>query len=299
MSGICLLGKSEMTFKDPDRGNRLRGASKVVKTLDLDFQNLLNNKSSWASKEETLRFLEDHSPFMRWLERLSLDKEFIQNKDLILQALTHSSYIHENKGWSFGHNERLEFLGDAVLDLELSHILWRVFPDLNEGELSRFRSSLVNENTLAQWAQALGLEGFLFLGKGESNKDIVEPAILADGFEALLGAVSLINKERPQALLLKWIELFNEHYMPGEPAFLDIVRLQLFDPKTRLQEMTLELFKEIPKYVCHDLGEEFSCQVSLQGKVLGKGTGSSKKKAEIAAARAALIEEKEFLKINN
>lgn len=273
----------------------LRGASKVVKTLDQDFQNLLKNKSSFASEEETLRFLEDHSPFTRWLERLSIVNEFKSNRDLILQALTHSSYIHENKDWSFGHNERLEFLGDAVLDFEISHILWKEFPDLNEGQLSRFRSSLVNEETLAQWAQALSLESFLFLGIGESNKSRVEPAILADAFEALLGAVSLINKERPSALLPKWIQQFNEHF---SPALLDIVRLHLFDPKTRLQEMTLEHFKEIPEYICRENEEGFSCEVTLLGKSLGMGRGGSKKKAEIAAAKQALIEEKQFLKLN-
>lgn len=239
--------------------------------------------------QETLQFLEEHSPFMRWLERLHIKSVYHSHQDLILQALTHSSFAHEIKDWAFGHNERLEFLGDAVLDWELSHQLWEKFPDLNEGELSRFRSSLVNEDTLAQWALALELQDFILLGRGESKKEVVEPAILADGLEALLGAVSLANRKRPSEILPQWIELFNKSCKEGEPHFFDRVRLNLFDPKTRLQEMTLEGHKVTPNYHCEEDGENFRCHVSLNDKILGSGMGTSKKKAEIAAARNALL----------
>jgi ribonuclease-3 len=247
----------------------------------------------------TFAFLEDHSPFMRWLENLEL-KSFYkcsQSQGLILQGLTHSSFVHENKDWELGHNERLEFLGDAVLDLELSTILWHQFPNLKEGELSRFRSALVNEDTLAEWALALNLDQFILLGKGESNKPQVEPAILADCFEALLGAASLINKHQTADLLGVWIEKYDEFYQGNGLKLLDPIRLDLFDPKTRLQEITLEHHKLTPVYKTRatENNDLFTCEVMLEEKVLGVGSGSSKKRAEIAAAKNALIEIKKQL----
>lgn len=248
--------------------------------------------------EGTLQFLEEHSPFMRWLERLHLKSVYHSHQELILQALTHSSFAHEVKDWSLGHNERLEFLGDAVLDWELSHQLWQKFPELNEGELSRFRSSLVNEETLAEWAQALELQNYILLGKGESKKEAVEPAILADAFEALIGAISLADRGRPSEILPQWIELFNQSCKEGEPLFFDKVRLNLFDPKTRLQEMTLDQHKVTPHYYCEEEGDSYRCHVSLNNEILASGQGPSKKKAEIAAARNALLT-KPFNQIEN
>lgn len=258
-------------------------------------QLLLDKKHSLETEngdlEETLQFLEEHSPFMRWLERLHLKSLYFEHQNLVLQALSHSSFVHEQKDWKFGHNERLEFLGDAVLDYELSHLLWEKFPELNEGELSRFRSSLVNEETLASWAQTLGLQDFILLGRGEAQKDQVEPAILADAFEALLGAASLGKTQKTSDLINLWIDLFDKDSdeLGIGPKFFDPIRLHLFDPKTRLQELTLEHEKVTPEYSCEEFEGAYRCRVDLKGQKLGQGIGSSKKKAEIAAARNALL----------
>lgn len=262
--------------------------TKKLNTLNQDIAALLQEKSDLKA---TFSYLEDHSPFMRWLEGLALKNLYQENPQIILQAITHSSFVHENKDWELGYNERLEFLGDAVLDLELSLVLWREFPDLKEGELSRFRSSLVNEDTLAEWALALGIDQFILLGKGESNKSQVENAILADAFEALLGAVVLINKDACGELLAQWMQKYDSFYEGKGPRLLDAIRLHLFDPKTRLQELTLESHKVTPVYksVAQVDGDNFLCEVTLEDKVIGQGEGTSKKRAEISAAKNALI----------
>ena len=115
-----------------------------------------------------------------------------KNKDLLRQAFTHRSYINEHKNSSFEHNERLEFLGDAVLELATTSFLFKKYPKRNEGELTSFRAALVNTNTLSEVASKLGFNDFLPLSKGES-KDTGRAGqyILADTFEAMIGAIYL------------------------------------------------------------------------------------------------------------
>ncbi len=113
-----------------------------------------------------------------------------QNKDLLMQAFTHRSYLNEHKNSSIEHNERLEFLGDAVLELATTSFLFKKYPKRNEGELTSFRAALVNTNTLSEVALKLGFNDFLLLSKGES-KDTgrARQYILADTFEAVIGAL--------------------------------------------------------------------------------------------------------------
>ncbi|CAM9946917.1 unnamed protein product, partial [Chrysoparadoxa australica] len=109
--------------------------------------------------------LEEHTPFHTWLDHADLSPYYLnqspEKQELLLRALTHSSFTHENATWDKGNNERLEFLGDALLDAEISYLLFRKFPDLKEGDLSKIRSSIVNEEVLSEWASFLGIGPFL------------------------------------------------------------------------------------------------------------------------------------------
>jgi ribonuclease III len=202
---------------------------------------------------------------------------------LLVQCLTHVSY-QPNK--SDGHNEVLEFLGDAVLDLAISDLLIRRFPERSEGDLSRMRAALVNSSVLAEKAIALNLGALLRLGKGEERSGgRLKPSILAGAFEALLGAVYRDGGYQAAARLV-------ERFFAA-----DVVEKTLGqqDYKTRLQEISQLLFREPPVYRLvsesgPDHEKRFVTEIALGGKVLGNGEGKSKKQAEQEAAKKALRE---------
>ncbi len=242
------------------------------------------------STSDLWNLIKDCPHFLKWRQNSGLHSFFEIQPELMLGALAHTSFVHEQSALGLCSNERLEFLGDAFLDSEISVLLWEKFPALKEGELSKFRSSLVNEDVLSFWGRAIGLDSYIFLGKGESERSSVEAAIVADAFEALIGAMGLIDRERMHGVLLHWITIFNE---ASELDFFDLKRLELFDPKTKLQEYTLELYKEVPQYMSYEKeGEGFECSLQVLGVPLTKAQGKSKKKAEMAAAKIVLIEEK-------
>src|SRR3989344_3199790 len=115
-----------------------------------------------------------------------------KDKDLLIQAITHRSYLNENKDWKLAHNERLEFLGDAVLELVVTEYLYAQYPNKSEGELTSIRAALVNTVSLAKAAGELGLDGYLLLSKGEAkDKGRARGVIWANAFEALVGALYL------------------------------------------------------------------------------------------------------------
>jgi len=202
----------------------------------------------------------------------------------------HRSYINENPGSEWTDNETLEFLGDAVLGLAVSHLLWNRFPDYNEGNLSRLRSAVVNERELATVASELNLGGYLFLGRGEEGTGGREkPSLLADALEALLAAVYLDGGLDAAINVVK--RIFAE--------YLDPVRLEQpletldKDYKTQLQEITQNRLKLTPMYSVE--GEEgpdhdkvFYMNVAIQGQVIAHGMGKSKKDAQQVAAKRAL-----------
>ena len=206
---------------------------------------------------------------------------------LVLQAFRHSSYVNEHVGVSLEDNERLEFLGDAVLDLAVSHLLMEKNREANEGELSRFRSMVVDEAGLHDVATRLELGRYLLLGKGEDQSlGRQKPSILADVTEALIGAIYLdggfdVTKkviEKLFAPLLKKLETD------------DLVQ----DFKSLLQEFTQQTFKSLPKYrlteetgPAHD--KVFHIALAVNGIVLAEGKGKSKKEAEQRAAKEAFF----------
>ena len=276
-----------MTFKVPNE--RLIWGREQILGNKLVHQ-LIDNQALGSS--DLKHFLGMHSPFINWLKSLSLDSHYSSNEDLILESLTHSSFRHENKEWPMGDNERLEFLGDAVLDSEISRRLFTRFPNFNEGELSRLRSALVNEEVLAKWACVLRINEFIMLGKGEASKESVGQAILADAFEAMVGALSIISPNSLSEVIDDWVVLFDQSDLTEKPFFCPS-RLDDFDPKTRLQEVCLENFKVVAHYktvLQEERGQEmiFSSRALCGETFLGEGVGTSKKRAQSAAAKAAI-----------
>ena len=208
------------------------------------------------------------------------------DEDLLLQALTHSSYIYENRQNGLENNQRLEFLGDAVLDLAVSDFLFRNFPDSDEGELTKLRAALVCEPSLARTAKSLKLGHCLRMGKGEERSGGRErPSILADAFEALLGAIYLdqgLAKASEMALIFL------------DPLIKDVLEGRLdSDYKTELQEIVQQLGSEQVQYTIlreegPDHNKIFTAGVLYKGELAGTGSGRSKKEAEQKAAKSAL-----------
>ena len=216
----------------------------------------------------------------------SLQKELGYHfKDLALltRCLTHVSYDRQK---TEGHNEVLEFLGDAVLDLAVSDLLMRHNPEKSEGDLSRMRAALVNSAALAEKATELKIGALLRLGKGEERSEgRRKPSILAGAFEALLGG---IYQEGGYQAARGAVERYFLADVSGK-------QLGLQDYKTRLQEISQMLFHAPPNYrVVAESGPDhekfFVTEISVGGKVLGKGEGKSKKQSEQEAAKIALME---------
>lgn len=196
--------------------------------------------------------------------------------------MAHRSWCAENPG--NGSNERLEFLGDAVLGLVVTAHVYRLYPDLPEGHLAQVRASVVNSATLAETADELGLGEYLLLGKGEdASSGREKPTILADAMEAVIGAVYLDGGwSAAEDLVLRVLgeRISDAAAVPGSG-----------DYKTRLQEMAARTFEVLPRYEVVGTGPDhakhFEATVVLAGRVVGEGSGRSKKQAEQAAAREA------------
>lgn len=219
---------------------------------------------------------------LRDLER-ALGYKFRQ-LSLLEQALRHSSFVHENPE-AGPSNEQLEFLGDAVLALAVSDLLFHAFPKSSEGELSRRRAALVNARQLAVLAKDLHLGDYLRLGKGEEQQGGRKKAsLLADALEAVLAAVFLDGGlGAAQALTRRWFE----------PLIRRQETLAWQDYKTALQELTQAHYKITPTYGLREEGgpghaRYFRVELRLGERVLAQGEGPTKKQAEQAAARHAL-----------
>lgn len=206
-----------------------------------------------------------------------------KDRKLLTQALTHSSYANEKKLGKLGCNERLEFLGDAVLELISSDFLYKKYPGIPEGELTKKRASMVCEPSLAFCAREFGLPSYLYLGKGEDmtggrNRD----SIVSDATEALLGAIYLDGGyESANAFVQRFILNDMEH------------KQLFYDSKTILQEMVQEFSVNPIEYVLTkeegpDHNKSFQVEVLVDGEKKGCGSGHTKKAAEQAAAYQAI-----------
>jgi ribonuclease-3 len=199
------------------------------------------------------------------------------------KALIHSSYVNENPGITPASNERLEFLGDAILDLLVAEKLYHDQPGASEGELTRQRAGLVSGKALARLAAGIDLGRYLYLGKGEqSSGGHRKPSNLAAALEAVIAAVYLDSGlPAARALVLRLLE---------KDKTLSEDRT---DFKSQLQEMTQARWQSVPEYRTIEAtgpahARRFTVEVSAAGDILGRGTGRSKRTAEQAAARTAL-----------
>lgn len=211
-----------------------------------------------------------------------------KNKGLLKHALTHSSYTFENQIDVSKCNERLEFLGDAVLELISSEYIFNTYPMKSEGEMSRFRASLVCEESLSVCAKEIKLGEYLLLSKGEElNGGRIRPSVTSDAFEALIGAIFLDGG-------IESARSFVERYVLN-----DIENKNLFyDSKTILQEYSQRVYKCTPTYrVVSEYGPEhqktFVCDVIINDKAVGRGSGTNKKSAQQHAAYAVLVKIKD------
>ena len=234
-----------------------------------------------SNKNNTLNYLEN----------------FLQNSDFLpktlevgdfLESITHSSLSHEIGVERNPSYERLEYLGDAVLQLIVSESLIEKYPELDEGQLSKLRGSLVNEDSLAEIGKALRLEDMVLLGKGQRTFEVHE-GILSDLVESLLGAIyKSCGFDVAKNTFMGWIEVLESH---GKLPFFDLKKLELFDPKSKLQEETMALYRELPKYEDRLIEDGvFEISVFIGDVMIAKGSGNNKKKVQKKLARKILSE---------
>ena len=207
-----------------------------------------------------------------------------KDSSILKNAVIHSSFVNEHKLKWNDCNERLEFLGDAVLELVSSEFLYKEYKDMPEGELTKLRASLVCEPALAYDARGFGLQEHLLMGKGEEQTGGRErDSIVSDACEALIGAIFLDGGfEAAKAFILKFV-------------LNDAENKKLFyDSKSVLQEMTQKIYEKAPEYCIVDENgpahaKVFKARVSINGDILGEGTGRTKKHAEQQASYQAII----------
>ncbi|GMB08491.1 ribonuclease III [Thermolongibacillus altinsuensis] len=223
-----------------------------------------------------------NTKFKQFQEKIGIT---FQNEKLLIQAFTHSSYVNEHRKRPHEDNERLEFLGDAVLELTISQYLFEKFPQMSEGELTKLRAAIVCEPSLVTFAHSLSFGELVLLGKGEEmTGGRMRPSLLADVFEAFVGALYL---DQGMDAVVKFLE---KTIFPkiNEGAFSHVM-----DYKSQLQELVQRDGSGVLEYkILQEKGpahnKEFVSRVSLNGQELGIGVGKSKKEAEQRAAQMAL-----------
>lgn len=207
------------------------------------------------------------------------------NRDLLREALTHTTYVNEHKELGLRDNQRLEFLGDTVINSIITARLFLLFADEKEGPLTKKRAELISEGALSKIARHLGIGKYLYLGKGEEmDAGRKKPSLLADAYEAIVGAIFLDSSYEKTARVVQ------RHYEDTLGTFEEI---SITDYKSLLLEFCQSQFKALPKIiVIHEQGpehdKEFEVSVMLQNKVVGSGKGKNKKQAAQLACKEAL-----------
>ncbi|NLP43281.1 MAG: ribonuclease III [Peptococcaceae bacterium] len=242
---------------------------------------MAKKKNRYYLKKKPRITQEDQAEVVKFIQKLGLEKS---HNNLIHTALTHPSYTFENPGAGLENNQRLEFLGDAVLDFIVGEYLYLTYPQKPEGELTKMRAAVVNETTLARKGMDIGLGQALLLGKGEQlSGGRARPSIIADALEAVIGAIYLqYGFERARNFVLDMLIPEIEELNDGNYG----------DFKTMLQEKAQKVEYGISYKILEETGPDhdkvFTAGVYLQGELKGKGIGKTKKDAEQNAARLAL-----------
>ena len=223
--------------------------------------------------------------FQKFAEKLNIEFKDI---NLLKKACTHRSYLNENKGAGLEHNERLEFLGDAVLELVVTSFLFRRYPDKDEGDLTSYRSALVNTHSLSKVALHIGVDEYLLLSKGESKDTGRARSIIhADAIEAIIGAIYLDRGYDAAANFIseQLLEILDIDEIIKNKTWLD--------PKSRFQERAQEMTGQTPSYKTvkesgPDHNKIFTLGVFIGDVQIALGSGQSKQEAEQKAAEKAL-----------
>lgn len=225
---------------------------------------------------------------------LKLEKRIgimFKNKDLLTQSMVHRSYLNEHPDFHLYHNERLEFLGDAVLEIVVTEYLFNHYPETPEGDLTNWRASLVNAKMLSKIAYDLGLEDYLYLSKGElkDSNSKARQYILANAIEALIGSIYL-----DQGIIASRKFIKNEILI----KLNNILENKLYmDPKSKFQEKAQEIYSITPHYkVLSEKGPDhnkiFEVGLYLGEELIAKGKDSSKQEAQVDAASKGLVKKK-------
>jgi len=236
-------------------------------------------QKTFENRNADLEVLTGHSDYLEFSKTHHLE---MKSEELV-PAFIHSSFSHE---YGLKSQELLEFVGDSVLGLIITEELLRRFPNEKEGRLSKLRSAIVNEKSLATLARGIDLGNLILLGKGEFQKVLHEQdVVLADTFEALLAQVYRFRGlDFTRSLFLSWLErfipeAFNENYLDN------------FDAKSTLQERVLAKYKKLPRYTSVDKGSEFEITVWINDEAVISGVFPSKKKGEKELAKTILEKE--------
>lgn len=211
------------------------------------------------------------------------------NKKFLIQSLLQSTFCYEMR--SFISNERFEFIGDSLVNMIVGLELYRIYPNLSEGDLSKLRGSLVNESKLADLARAARLGEFLFVGKGEYQENgIDKDSLLADTLEALIAAVYFDSKENLEKCKQTFLSIVAKYEETSSEKYFAKENIDLFDPKSKLQELTMKKFGQLPEYVSSfdEKNQSFSTSVLIEKKTYFTVDGTSKKKNEKKCAKEAL-----------
>lgn len=236
-------------------------------------------QKTFESRNADLEALTNHPDYSEFGQKHELE---MKSEELV-PAFIHSSFSHE---YGLKSQELLEFVGDAVLGLIITEELFRRFPTEKEGRLSKLRSAIVNEKSLARIGRGIGLGNLVLLGKGEFQKALYEQdVVLADTFEALLAQIYRFRGvDFTRSLFLSWLdrfipEAFSENYLDN------------FDAKSTLQERALAKYKKLPRYTAVEKGSEFEVTVWINEKAVISGVFPSKKKGEKELAKEILEKE--------
>jgi ribonuclease-3 len=273
----------ETTFNSPYQAN----GDVIYSSVHLWLDALYANSKDTLQNKESLRALKNFESIKKLQSAIQYPFE---NHDLLITAFTHSTFCYEFEVVS---NERLEFLGDSLVNFIVAKILYKKFPDSNEGELSKLRGALVNEHSLALLANSISLGENLLLGKGEyKNGGHLKESLLADAFEAMCAAVYLDCSEKMDKLESTLMTIINNYELSSGSDFFALQKLEQFDSKTQLQEIVVALFQVFPTYKSHEEMNGFTVELWIGERKIAQASGASKKKLEKELARLVLDEKR-------
>jgi len=276
----------ETTFNSPYQAN----GETIYSSVHLWLDALYSSNREASQKINLLSELKNIETVKNIQSHIQYD---FKNKGHLITALTHSTFCYE---FDVVSNERLEFLGDSLVNFIVAKILYKKFPESNEGELSKLRGALVNEHSLALLANSISLGESLLLGKGEfKNKGQLKESLLADAFEAVCAAIYLDSSENTDILEKTLLVIINNYELSSGKDFFTLKNLEQFDSKTQLQEIVVALYQVFPTYKSFAEKDGFKVELWIGDRKISETTGISKKKLEKELARFALDEKKYLL----